>query len=335
MSAWDRSRSTILLFGRAISVFGSEPCPRLGTDTRGHFSHSSEPVLSADLKKKKRSLESLTKLIRFALHVERQHVLGFHFCLVIMCLIVHGIAQKLFSYFYLTDVKYFMYIDLFFQVFAVLSVNRPVTISNFLLVSDNALFCKYTMFDRTSTWTSVQFWTRCLNVHRWKIQVQFTTQCWSIRPWFYPPEPLSRSSLKKYNVCWGKRKFNFMCSVPEEGKLVVFCGSMTSFETISTCLNRIILHFWPVIIMSDPREQVLVKHPIVCWFGAKHHVINWVFLHFQALEEAQVAIQQLFGKIKDIKDKAEKSEQMVSTECEVALMEMYVYVSFIMCFYSC
>uniref|UniRef100_A0A8C5A2C5 Vps53 N-terminal domain-containing protein n=1 Tax=Gadus morhua TaxID=8049 RepID=A0A8C5A2C5_GADMO len=31
----------------------------------------------------------------------------------------------------------------------------------------------------------------------------------------------------------------------------------------------------------------------------------------QALEEAQNAIQQLFGKIKDIKDKAEKSEQMV------------------------
>ncbi|XP_054884386.1 vacuolar protein sorting-associated protein 53 homolog isoform X1 [Poeciliopsis prolifica] len=31
----------------------------------------------------------------------------------------------------------------------------------------------------------------------------------------------------------------------------------------------------------------------------------------QALEEAQIAIQQLFGKIKDIKDKAEKSEQMV------------------------
>lgn len=34
---------------------------------------------------------------------------------------------------------------------------------------------------------------------------------------------------------------------------------------------------------------------------------------FQALEEAQKAIQQLFGKIKDIKDKAEKSEQMVSS----------------------
>jgi len=33
----------------------------------------------------------------------------------------------------------------------------------------------------------------------------------------------------------------------------------------------------------------------------------------QALEEAQIAIQQLFGKIKDIKDKAEKSEQMVRT----------------------
>lgn len=50
-------------------------------------------------------------------------------------------------------------------------------------------------------------------------------------------------------------------------------------------------------------------------FAAKHHVIQWVFLHFQALEEAQIAIQQLFGKIKDIKDKAEKSEQMVSREC--------------------
>lgn len=33
----------------------------------------------------------------------------------------------------------------------------------------------------------------------------------------------------------------------------------------------------------------------------------------QALEEAQIAIQQLFGKIKDIKDKAEKSEQMVQS----------------------
>lgn len=37
-----------------------------------------------------------------------------------------------------------------------------------------------------------------------------------------------------------------------------------------------------------------------------------LFLLSQALEEAQKAIQQLFGKIKDIKDKAEKSEQMVS-----------------------
>ena len=31
----------------------------------------------------------------------------------------------------------------------------------------------------------------------------------------------------------------------------------------------------------------------------------------QALEEAQKAIQELFAKIKDIKDKAEKSEEMV------------------------
>ena len=30
-----------------------------------------------------------------------------------------------------------------------------------------------------------------------------------------------------------------------------------------------------------------------------------------ALEEAQKAIQELFTKIKDIKDKAEKSEEMV------------------------
>uniref|UniRef100_A0A8D2NCU1 Vacuolar protein sorting-associated protein 53 homolog n=1 Tax=Zonotrichia albicollis TaxID=44394 RepID=A0A8D2NCU1_ZONAL len=39
--------------------------------------------------------------------------------------------------------------------------------------------------------------------------------------------------------------------------------------------------------------------------------INALFPTEQALEEAQKAIQQLFGKIKDIKDKAEKSEQMV------------------------
>uniref|UniRef100_A0A3P8ZPX5 Vacuolar protein sorting-associated protein 53 homolog n=1 Tax=Esox lucius TaxID=8010 RepID=A0A3P8ZPX5_ESOLU len=39
--------------------------------------------------------------------------------------------------------------------------------------------------------------------------------------------------------------------------------------------------------------------------------INTLFPTEQALEEAQVAIGQLFGKIKDIKDKAEKSEQMV------------------------
>lgn len=39
---------------------------------------------------------------------------------------------------------------------------------------------------------------------------------------------------------------------------------------------------------------------------------------FQALEEAQKAIQQLFGKIKDIKDKAEKSEQMVSNSFPLA-----------------
>lgn len=84
-------------------------------------------------------------------------------------------------------------------------------------------------------------------------------------------------------------------------------------------------------MMPDLREQVLLKQPIVCRFGAKYHAIHWIFLHFQALEEAQVAIQQLFGKIKDIKDKAEKSEQMVSTECEAALMEMFMY--FIMCLY--
>lgn len=33
----------------------------------------------------------------------------------------------------------------------------------------------------------------------------------------------------------------------------------------------------------------------------------------QALEEAQKAIIQLFSKIKDIKDKSEKSEEMVSS----------------------
>lgn len=50
---------------------------------------------------------------------------------------------------------------------------------------------------------------------------------------------------------------------------------------------------------------------------------------FQALEEAQIAIQQLFGKIKDIKDKAEKSEQMVSKNkpyrLESGLVKICIY----------
>lgn len=86
-------------------------------------------------------------------------------------------------------------------------------------------------------------------------------------------------------------------------------------------------------MMLDLREQVPVKQrycPLVSFVrsGAEHHVIRWVFLHFQALEEAQVAIQQLFGKIKDIKDKAEKSEQMVSEGCETALMGAWRFCLF-------
>uniref|UniRef100_A0AAQ5ZBX4 Vacuolar protein sorting-associated protein 53 homolog n=1 Tax=Amphiprion ocellaris TaxID=80972 RepID=A0AAQ5ZBX4_AMPOC len=46
----------------------------------------------------------------------------------------------------------------------------------------------------------------------------------------------------------------------------------------------------------------------ICIFNV---VLFVLFGFVQALEEAQIAIQQLFGKIKDIKDKAEKSEQMV------------------------
>lgn len=42
----ETSMSTIVLFGRAISLFGSEPCPILGADTRGRFPRGSEPVLS-------------------------------------------------------------------------------------------------------------------------------------------------------------------------------------------------------------------------------------------------------------------------------------------------
>ncbi|MEQ2308678.1 Vacuolar protein sorting-associated protein 53, partial [Ameca splendens] len=45
----------------------------------------------------------------------------------------------------------------------------------------------------------------------------------------------------------------------------------------------------------------------------------------QALEEAQIAIQQLFGKIKDIKDKAEKSEQMVHTAKRSQKQELFFF----------
>ena len=44
----------------------------------------------------------------------------------------------------------------------------------------------------------------------------------------------------------------------------------------------------------------------------------------QALEEAQKAILQLFSRIKDIKDKAEKSEEMVIF---YILYEMMLYIT--------
>ncbi|KAK2509718.1 hypothetical protein MC885_019979 [Smutsia gigantea] len=51
-----------------------------------------------------------------------------------------------------------------------------------------------------------------------------------------------------------------------------------------------------------PENILEVQRALIRWA-----VLSWVV----ALEEAQKAIQQLFSKIKDIKDKAEKSEQMV------------------------
>jgi len=45
-------------------------------------------------------------------------------------------------------------------------------------------------------------------------------------------------------------------------------------------------------------------------YNIKYSTNHSMFL--QALEEAQGAIQQLFDKIKDIKEKADKSEHMVS-----------------------
>uniref|UniRef100_A0A8C0K9E9 Vacuolar protein sorting-associated protein 53 homolog n=1 Tax=Canis lupus dingo TaxID=286419 RepID=A0A8C0K9E9_CANLU len=55
-----------------------------------------------------------------------------------------------------------------------------------------------------------------------------------------------------------------------------------------------------------PTEQVSIVSFTSVVSGLSYKYYDWC-----ALEEAQKAIQQLFGKIKDIKDKAEKSEQMV------------------------
>nr|XP_019943665.1 PREDICTED: vacuolar protein sorting-associated protein 53 homolog [Paralichthys olivaceus] len=59
-----------------------------------------------------------------------------------------------------------------------------------------------------------------------------------------------------------------------------------------------------------PTEQVIVH----CHTHNYSYTLTLIIVYnmrLTALEEAQIAIQQLFGKIKDIKDKAEKSEQMV------------------------
>lgn len=50
----------------------------------------------------------------------------------------------------------------------------------------------------------------------------------------------------------------------------------------------------------------------------------------QALEEAQRAIQDLFSKIKDIKDKADKSEQMVGIILTISLAYLHqLFIFFI------
>uniref|UniRef100_A0A674EI42 Vacuolar protein sorting-associated protein 53 homolog n=1 Tax=Salmo trutta TaxID=8032 RepID=A0A674EI42_SALTR len=71
-----------------------------------------------------------------------------------------------------------------------------------------------------------------------------------------------------------------------------------------------ILHLTPEVQLAI--EQVFPSQDPLdrADFNAVEY-INTLFPTEQALAEAQVAIGQLFGKIKDIKDKAEKSEQMV------------------------
>lgn len=69
----------------------------------------------------------------------------------------------------------------------------------------------------------------------------------------------------------------------------------------------------------SPLKPLLSNTLSVIFFFFIHSVsslyVSYCSFYFgQALEEAQIAIQQLFGKIKDIKDKAEKSEQMVCSQ---------------------
>lgn len=47
----------------------------------------------------------------------------------------------------------------------------------------------------------------------------------------------------------------------------------------------------------------------------------------QALEEAHQAIQELFGRIRNIKEKAEQSEHMVCIVCVCACVHILMYVN--------
>ena len=49
------------------------------------------------------------------------------------------------------------------------------------------------------------------------------------------------------------------------------------------------------------------------------------FLSSQALEEAQQAIQQLFSRIIDIKEKADKSEQMVNIDMVLFINLLFLW----------
>lgn len=137
------------------------------------------------------------------------------------------------------------------------------------------------------------------------LQLSSTLSMWKLTWWevSHPCAPL------KVLVCWFSMCPPLPAPVSASG-VILTCWTLASEFLGPKFPNP----FSPlIVVLLTPKNTDMHTLSVVIVQHTAVYVSYCPVCFVQALEEAQIAIQQLFGKIKDIKDKAEKSEQMVRT----------------------